>query len=291
MKNRFLLAISTVSLIALVNLVPAGGQSLTAAGKTVDTAWRPERSADGQPDINRSWTNYDATPFEAPDPEDAARLAALRQWFPPGDQTGARDFGAADGPGSAPRNARRKAMVVDPESGRVPVRPEAAAKKDDALAHLTDSWENHTPWERCITRGVPGGIFPGLYGAGYQIVQGPGVVAIRYEMIHGRASFRWMDAPIFRRASASGMAIRVGTGKAIRSSSISPTTTTRARLPPISQVRPCEASARASNCTSSNASRLSTRTPSTTKSRSMIRTYTSLESRDADQSRSALSGI
>jgi hypothetical protein len=75
-------------------------------------------------------------------------------------------------------------MVVDPESGRVPLRPEAAAKKDSALAHLTDSWENHTPWERCITRGIPAGIFPGGYGAGYRIVQAPGLVVIYYEMIH-----------------------------------------------------------------------------------------------------------
>ena len=70
-------------------------------------------------------------------------------------------------------------MVVDPENGRVPVRPEAEAKKDAALTHLTDSWENFTPWERCITRGVPAGIFPGLYGAGYEIIQSPGVVVIR----------------------------------------------------------------------------------------------------------------
>ena len=99
MKNRFLLVIGTVSLIASVNLVPAAGQSLPTAVKTVDTAWSPLRTADGQPDINGMWTNYDQTPFEAPDPEDAARLAALRQWFPPGDQTGARDFGCGRRPG------------------------------------------------------------------------------------------------------------------------------------------------------------------------------------------------
>ena len=44
--------------------------------------------SDGQPDIQGMWTNYDNTPFEAPGPEDATRLAALREWFPPGDQTG-----------------------------------------------------------------------------------------------------------------------------------------------------------------------------------------------------------
>jgi hypothetical protein len=58
------------------------------------------------------------------------------------------------------------------------------ATKDYALAHLTDSWEYQTPWERCITRGVPAGIFPGGYGAGYKIVQVSGLVVIYYEMIH-----------------------------------------------------------------------------------------------------------
>ena len=58
------------------------------------------------------------------------------------------------------------------------------ATKDYALAHLTDSWEYQTPWERCITRGVPAGIFPGGYGAGYKILQVSGLVVIYYEMIH-----------------------------------------------------------------------------------------------------------
>jgi hypothetical protein len=39
-------------------------------------------------------------------------------------------------------------------------------------------------WERCISRGFPGSMLPGVYGNSYQIVQGQGFVAIRYEMIH-----------------------------------------------------------------------------------------------------------
>jgi hypothetical protein len=60
----------------------------------------------------------------------------------------------------------------------------AEEKRNYRLAHIQDDWVNFTAWERCITRGVPGGIFPTGYGSGYQILQGPGYVAIVYEMIH-----------------------------------------------------------------------------------------------------------
>ena len=74
--------------------------------------------------------------------------------------------------------------MVDPPTGRVPIMPWAEEQRDLKLAHIQDDWENHTPWERCITRGVPGGLFPAGYGSGYQILQGPGYVSIVYEMMH-----------------------------------------------------------------------------------------------------------
>jgi hypothetical protein len=75
-------------------------------------------------------------------------------------------------------------MVVDPPNGRVPLRASAVTSRNQNLMNLTDGWLTHTPWERCITRGIPGGMFPGGYGAGYQILQAPGQVVIFYEMIH-----------------------------------------------------------------------------------------------------------
>jgi hypothetical protein len=184
MTYRFLIAAGTAVLIVCTSSAAIQGQSSRSTAKTSARSWTPHRLSDGQPDIQGVWTNYDNTPFQAPSSDDAAALAALRGWFPPGDQTGPGSVWGNDGPGEASRNPRRKAMVVMPESGRVPIRPEAAGRKDQALAHLTDTWENHTPWERCITRGVPAGIFPGGYGAGYRIVQARGVVVIYYEMIH-----------------------------------------------------------------------------------------------------------
>jgi hypothetical protein len=47
-----------------------------------------------------------------------------------------------------------------------------------------DSWEDRSLYDRCITRGVPGSMMPAIYGNAYDITQAPGVVAIRYEMIH-----------------------------------------------------------------------------------------------------------
>jgi hypothetical protein len=47
-----------------------------------------------------------------------------------------------------------------------------------------DGPEDLTLYVRCISRGLPGSMMPAIYGNSYQIVQGPGYVAIRYEMVH-----------------------------------------------------------------------------------------------------------
>jgi hypothetical protein len=66
----------------------------------------------------------------------------------------------------------------------VPLLASAESVRDDKLAHIGDSWIYETPWVRCITRGVPGGFFPAAYNNAYQIIQVPGYVVIRSEMIH-----------------------------------------------------------------------------------------------------------
>ena len=79
---------------------------------------------------------------------------------------------------------RQTSLVVDPPDGRVPVRPEAEQQRDAMTARATDSYEFLNVWDRCITRGVPGGFFPAGYNNAYQIVQTPGYVIIVSEMIH-----------------------------------------------------------------------------------------------------------
>lgn len=134
--------------------------------------YTPGRTPDGQPDLQGTWVNFDSTPFEAPVAEPPR--AANADVGPP----------AHWADHSSPTSARRTAMVVDPPDGRVPVLPWAEAKRDHDLAHLGDHYVHETPWVRCITRGVPGGMFPAGYNNGYRFIQTPGFVVIVYEMLH-----------------------------------------------------------------------------------------------------------
>ena len=161
-------------------------------------SWDPPRTPDGQPDIQGIWTNATITPFERPANLQgkvfltAAEAAALeRQSADVRDEAGPPrkgDVGSYNqfwfDSGDRVVSTRRTSLVVDPPDGRVPLRPEAEAARNNARAHESDSFEFMSVWDRCITRGVPGGMFPAGYNNAYQIVQKPGYMLIHYEMIH-----------------------------------------------------------------------------------------------------------
>ncbi|MGB6944492.1 MAG: hypothetical protein WBE37_18985 [Bryobacteraceae bacterium] len=104
-----------------------------------------------------------------------------------------RGVDAAPVPGHWGEFARRAStqtsQVVDPPDGRIPpLTPEAqanlAAKMKLRRDPIPASYTNWSYYDRCITRGVAGSILPVIYGNGLEIVQTPGYVAIRYEMVH-----------------------------------------------------------------------------------------------------------
>jgi hypothetical protein len=80
--------------------------------------------------------------------------------------------------------SRQTSLVVDPPDGRVPVRPAAEKIREEHLARSFDDPEFMSVWDRCITRGIPGSMFPAGYNNAYQIFQMPGYIVILYEMIH-----------------------------------------------------------------------------------------------------------
>jgi hypothetical protein len=86
--------------------------------------------------------------------------------------------------------SRRTSLVINPPDGRIPFLNDEARRRGAAAAARTPEGiafngpEDLDKYDRCITRGFPHVIFPTIYDNTSQIVQGPGYVSIRYEMIH-----------------------------------------------------------------------------------------------------------
>jgi hypothetical protein len=191
---------------------------LTVRGQPPRKTYQPPRTAWGDPDLQGIYTNkYEqSTPLERPDEfagrrlddvkgaELAAVLARREQ------QVLARPEGV--GPNQF-RDAldvtkgSRAWLIVDPPDGKIPaMTPEALRRLgpqdlslDSGIGGVLnhrrggigsfgegpfDGLEDFTLWDRCITRGLPGAMLPYIHGNSYQIVQAPGLVAIRYEFVH-----------------------------------------------------------------------------------------------------------
>jgi hypothetical protein len=194
MIRRSLTRVLTIAVLASVS--SAG----VASGQTspTETRWTPPRTPDGQPDLQGIWTNATITPLERPralaakqfltEAEAAAfekQIAESRiqsDRFTPGEVGSYNQFWFDSG--TKVLATRQTSLVVDPPDGRVPVTAAAEEARDYNLAHNGDSYEHMSVWDRCITRGVPGSMFPAGYNNAYQIVQTPGYVVIVHEMIH-----------------------------------------------------------------------------------------------------------
>jgi hypothetical protein len=185
---------------------PIAGQvpgTTAAAGGYV-----PARTPWGDPDLQGYYTNKDENgiPLERPDQFGATSLEDAEESSEFADivrernaralANAARIGGAETGAGPVhwyehydARNSRPW-LLVDPPDGRMPAQLPAAdaraAARRDARAGRgpADSYEDRSNYDRCISRGLPGSMMPAIYGNAYQIVQGPGFAAIRYEMIH-----------------------------------------------------------------------------------------------------------
>ena len=161
----------------------------------------------GDPDLQGNFTNVyeQATPLERPDELAGRRLEDIRgaeladylvkrrddavQRFD-SSEVHAPTFWWADSLDVA--KGSQAWFIVDPADGKVPpltpgARQRAAARTEASRRSTrgpADSWEDRSLYDRCITRGFPSSMLPTLYGNSFQIVQAPGLVAIRYEMIH-----------------------------------------------------------------------------------------------------------
>jgi hypothetical protein len=80
-------------------------------------------------------------------------------------------------------------MIVDPPNGQLPPQTPLGKEMSSKMGSdwnrtVFDSVADFDTWDRCITRGLPAGMFPNPYNNGIQIVQAPGYVVINLEMVH-----------------------------------------------------------------------------------------------------------
>jgi hypothetical protein len=201
MKNRSS-ALLIFALGAGLFAVPADAQSMPATPKK----WTNPRTPDGQPDLQGTWSNATITPFERPPDlagkeyfteQEAAEYEKKllregdrdrRSSDPNADLKGAyNEFWFDRGTRVVP--TRRTSIVVDPPDGRVPPLTPAAQRAEAARERIArrppEGPEDLPPIVRCLvwpTSGPP--MLPTAYNNYYQIMQGPGYVAILTEMIH-----------------------------------------------------------------------------------------------------------
>jgi len=185
----------------------AGGVSAQSKPATARSAYAPPKTQWGDPNLQGIYTDKDENgiPLERPNQFDGKRaedvddseLADIVKERQQRAAAAAAAIGGAD-TGAGPvhwyehYNAQnsRPWMVIDPPDGKIPPLTPGAQQRAAARAAMrttrgpADSYEDRSLYDQCITRGVVGSMLPVIYGNSFHIVQAPGYVAIRYEMIH-----------------------------------------------------------------------------------------------------------
>ncbi len=206
-------------LVAGVILLQSGGAAQGSASAQRAAAapagkYTPPRTPWGEPDLQGDYTNkYEqGTPFERPAEFDGRTLEDVKGEeladlikergvqvilnAPFSGDPLAGNFGGAPAFYDQYEAAKgsRPWFVSDPPDGKIPpITTEARQRQASRAAARaqgrrgrgpSDSHLDHSLFDRCISRGMPGSMMPTNYGNSYTIVQSPGLVAIQYEMIH-----------------------------------------------------------------------------------------------------------
>ena len=212
--SRRSLAIALVSgcAMAVAWLAPASGQAPAPPAKASSSkaspnkAWTQPKTPWGDPDLQGLWPATDMINVPMQRPANFGTRAVLTQEEYAVREQAAQRTAAADKVEYVAEGASfginppsywlehgrpnyQASLVVDPPDGRTPpLTADAlklnAARQEARRGHNNDTWEDQSFYDRCISRGVMGSILPVIYNNGNQILQAPGLVIIRYEMIH-----------------------------------------------------------------------------------------------------------
>ena len=193
---------SAVAQVSAGVLIPA---EQTAAA-VVDPQWQPSRFSWGDPSLEGTYTSRDMQGIPLQRPEQFGERAnlntaefaeratggpcGLSAWAAQQENDGGRlELSALDSTEVGSRTFGYSSVIIEPADGRLPEFTEAELRRQQSLTPRSGNGPFHTTedfsyYDRCISRGVTGSIFPSLYGDAMRIVQSPTEVAISYEMLH-----------------------------------------------------------------------------------------------------------
>ena len=202
MSRQSLTLLGVLVLASLVADSSAAQAPRTAAKTPVAARWTPPRTPWGHPDLQGAWTSDSARgiPTQRPeqfagralltDQEFAERAARDEQTIQNALKASGAQTGGRDGAWRGSQTFRQTSLIVDPADDRMPpITPEAekrrAGRDRGSFGNGPfDGPEDFTLYDRCITRGIVGGVLPVPYGNGNMILQTPDSFVISYEMIH-----------------------------------------------------------------------------------------------------------
>ncbi len=181
---------------------PRGSSADSGTISAADADWEPPRTPWGDPDLQGTWpiNHLTGVPLQR-DPALGERRylneeemqVRVEQYGERSERLGNEVEGNQLGMGHWVEWGQLNniaSLIVDPPNGRLPAltaegeRRRALMKSGWMEEGPFDHYEDFDNWDRCITRSLPASMLPSYYNAGIRILQSPGWVAIRLEMIH-----------------------------------------------------------------------------------------------------------
>ncbi len=195
-SRSFWLVPAVVAVFSACSREPGSAADAGVAGRYLvpRTAW-------GDPDLQGMWPidKLNGTPVQRPESfgerrmlteaEFAERVERLRGLNARYDQEIATNKMGIGHWAEMGEPNRLTSLIMEPANGRL---PPLTAEGERRSATMTSSWSDipfdqvsdFNALDRCITRGMPASMFPFMYNSGIEIMQAPGYVVIRLELVH-----------------------------------------------------------------------------------------------------------
>jgi len=186
--------------VVAASCLPRASEAAEPAGKPA-AKWKQPKTPWGDPDLRGTWpiNHLMAVPLERPEKfgtrleftaeelaEQRKGVEAQNKRYQEEDKSNKMGLGHWVEETELPIQT---SLIVDPPNGRLPAQTPfgkdmSGKMGSDWNREVFDSVADFGTWNRCITRGLPEGMFPNPYNNGIEILQQPGYVVINLEMIH-----------------------------------------------------------------------------------------------------------